>query len=363
MKKSAYMLIGGGVALGAAAWFASRKTTDAISRAIGGNGDVDPATGQRGVFNARLTGYWPKSATPDERKMEGGLKDRKGQPLHTLEDHLADPGAHPYVSVAGDYDIFPYGQRLVVGAWPKAVFRVVDTGGHFHGASKLYRIAGYEPLDINVDSSTTIVPKTSLVRIVVGDNFESGRAVATGGMKGQNVVVGYAEAEPQIGRTNDDVEALARAIESEAGDMKSDERVVAAWAIRNRADATGVSVFDLLAPRKAFGAPRSSGGFCSTRKAPSVSSRRIASEVIDAATENDPTGGAIDFWVPARQDKMRRLGDAYRDAVANGDELRAQLYARYASYGTEDQVREQYRNEGLYPVRIFGMIELLGRRS
>jgi len=149
------------------------------------------AVASGGTIDVRLTGYWPfvEGLSAAQRLMEGGIKDRKGKPLHTLEDHLADPGAHPYVSVSGDDAVFPYGQRLVISAWPGAVFRVVDTGGHFRGAGKVYRVLGREPLDICVASSSTVVPKDgTTATIVSGDNFAGGKSVNASNLQGQSIV-------------------------------------------------------------------------------------------------------------------------------------------------------------------------------
>lgn len=132
-----------------------------------------------GRVKLKLTGYWPFSAGSGERKMEGGKTDRMGNPLHTLEQHLADPGKHPYVSLAGDSEVFPYGQRLIIPEFgDKAVCRVVDTGGHFLGANKLVRVAGYEPIDVCVDSRSSKLPDTVTATVVPGDNFAKGRAVS-----------------------------------------------------------------------------------------------------------------------------------------------------------------------------------------
>lgn len=156
----------------------AQQTTDAV------------ATG--GQFQARITGYWPyaaKSAT--EIKMEGGHNDRKGKPIHTLEQHRADPVAHPYVSVSGDDEIFPYGQRISIDEWPDAIFRVVDTGGHFRGTAKVYRVMGHEPLDVAVDSPATKVIPLAMATIYKGDHFDKpGKEVATGKFKDQTVTVG-----------------------------------------------------------------------------------------------------------------------------------------------------------------------------
>lgn len=148
------------------------------------------AVASGGTFKARLTGYWPFTAkTEAEKKMEGGIHDRKGKPLHTLEMHLADRAAHPFVSVSGDDAIFPYGQRVEIDTWPGAVFRVVDTGGHFRGTGKVIRVTGLEPLDICVNSKATVVPKTAAtVRIIKGDHFDKpGKEVASGKIQGSVV--------------------------------------------------------------------------------------------------------------------------------------------------------------------------------
>lgn len=153
--------------------------------------EVQTAVASGGTFKARLTGYWPFTAKASERKMEGGVNDRKGRRLHTLEEHQQDPKAHPYVAVSGDDAIFPYGQRIEIDVWPSVVFRVVDTGGHFRGAGKIYRVAGAEPLDICVQSSSTKVPKLANVKIVAGDHLDKkSKAIALDKFKGQTVVSG-----------------------------------------------------------------------------------------------------------------------------------------------------------------------------
>lgn len=145
-----------------------------------------------GTFAARLTGYWPYAAkTAAEKRMEGGHNDRKGKTIHTLEQHRADPTAHPYVSVSGDDAIFPYGQRIEIDQWPGVVFRVVDTGGHFRGSGKVYRVSGREPLDIAVDSPASKVSPMAVARIIKGDHFDKlGKELAAGKFKGQDVAVG-----------------------------------------------------------------------------------------------------------------------------------------------------------------------------
>lgn len=136
---------------------------------------------QQDVF---ITTYCPfNPGSGSGAAIEGGHYDRKGRLLHTVEDHQADPDAHPYVSLAGDYTVFNYGQRLILDdvlgvpspEWTARtgevsyVARVVDTGGHFHGPEmtpaeseaydaagnrakprKVIRHDGDEPIDVCV---------------------------------------------------------------------------------------------------------------------------------------------------------------------------------------------------------------------
>jgi hypothetical protein len=83
--------------------------------------------GTRMSFIAKGSGYFP-----DASAMEGGFRDRLGQPLHTLQDFRA--GQAPFVSAAMDADNGPpYGTRLSIDEFPGVVFRVVDTGAAFTG--------------------------------------------------------------------------------------------------------------------------------------------------------------------------------------------------------------------------------------
>lgn len=348
------LLLGGGVAATVAALFAVKKGGETKT-----NVEEKILTG--GTFKARLTGYWPYQAGLSDaaKKMEGGHNDRKGRPLITLEQHMSDPVRYPYVSVAGDTAVWPYGQRIELDAFPGVVFRVVDTGGHFRGAGKVYRMVGYEPLDICVDSSKTPKPNTAVARIVHGDNFAGGATVATAKLRDQ-VISGVAMRE---GRTSEDREALARAIESELSHRTREEAFAAAWAIRNRADGLGVSVFALLAPEGQYGPASLTGGYVSTRRPPGVRSRNLANEVLDAPREEDPTRGAVEFWAPQQQSDLHNLGDVYRTATRNGDVARMLKFAPYADFGTTEEVRERFEKDNLEVVGVVGAIELLGRRN
>jgi hypothetical protein len=370
MKKSTgFLLLGGGaLTIGGVllAWRKSAKTAEAVEQAVSGN-QPPPLPGQpdtRGQVTLKLTHYWPFTARPDEQLMEGAPVDRKGQPLHTVEDFLA--GKSDYVSLAGDYTIFPYGQKILIPWGNKTlVGRVVDTGGHFHGGSKLYRVTGAEPIDVCVFDRKSAPPKSVVVgKIVAGDNFDSGKSIAAAGLKGQTIMTGTVlGGEVLDAHTNSDVEALARAIESELGGQRHEEQRAAAWAMRNRAAASGVTLSAMLVPLGVYGPSRVTGGYASTRKAPTPGAIEVATEVLDSPASADPTGGAVEFWIPQLQTQMHELASLYSAAVRLGDRTRAEKYERFAGYGSEVDIRARQEEDGLQVTCVVGAVELLGKVS
>jgi hypothetical protein len=172
------LIVGGVSFLGAgiATFLANRKaqeTENTVKNAIEGltkEGAAVPS-GTGITIPVRCTGYWPfqEGLTPAQRLMEGGHNDRTGKRLQTLEDFQA--GKVDYVSVAGDWTIWPYGQRISLPMWPGVVFRIVDTGGNFFGVKKVYRVTGREPLDICVASHATKVYALQDATVYPGDHF------------------------------------------------------------------------------------------------------------------------------------------------------------------------------------------------
>lgn len=175
------------------------------SAAAGDVAAVKDSSWYTGLFQARVTGYWPVAddASDAEKKMEGGDEGAaswrghrvvdpstgKRAKLHTLEDVKA--GKATYVSVSGDPEVWPFGQLIHFDEWPGVDFRTVDTGGHFKGAGKVYRAVGREPLDVRVASSSTKVIANTTGHIVAGDHYDKeGEAVATSKFQGQVVSVG-----------------------------------------------------------------------------------------------------------------------------------------------------------------------------
>lgn len=134
---------------------------------------TEDAVANGGTIDVRCTGYWPYKAnlSAAERLMEGGVNDTHSNRLYTLEEFQA--GQAPYVSVSGDDAIWPYGQRIALGQWPGVIFRVVDTGGNFRGAKKVYRVVGREPLDICVNGPETKLTASDTCTIFYGDDLRT----------------------------------------------------------------------------------------------------------------------------------------------------------------------------------------------
>jgi 3D (Asp-Asp-Asp) domain-containing protein len=96
-------------------------------------------------FNTYVTWYSPGKG---DLAMEGGPLARRNLPAYTLERYLA--GNAPYVTVAMDPDIFPFGTTVTNDAFRDAKgnlipFRVTDTGDAFKGA-------GLSKMDIATES-------------------------------------------------------------------------------------------------------------------------------------------------------------------------------------------------------------------
>jgi hypothetical protein len=124
------------------------------------------------IVKVTLSEYFPFQTGLSKRgkQMEGGMTDRIGKPLFTLEDYLE--GKAPYVSLACDSAGGPpgnvkefktYGYKVWLPGLSADIdsfidkpvmlpiqidFRLVDTGNAFTGDKKLIRVAGMEPIDV-----------------------------------------------------------------------------------------------------------------------------------------------------------------------------------------------------------------------
>lgn len=124
------------------------------------------------IIKISLTEYYPfeKNLSKRGKRREGGVVDRLGKPLYTLEDYV--DGTAPFVSAACDstggapgnvkefriygFKVWIPAIRDNIGTYidnPKTQpmiieFRLVDTGGDFRGKGKKIKAAGHEPIDI-----------------------------------------------------------------------------------------------------------------------------------------------------------------------------------------------------------------------
>jgi len=132
---------------------------------------------------ALLSEYYP-DAPAELVAMEGGPLDRMKKPLITVQQHKKDKKRFPYVSVSADLQLrgepVPYGTRIYFGSYPDLIFRIVDTGGRFHGSTKKIRKPGYEPFDIATDygSNAGFARKETVYRLDRSDTLTKRQNVA-----------------------------------------------------------------------------------------------------------------------------------------------------------------------------------------
>jgi len=120
-------------------------------------------------FNTYVTWYSPGKGN---LAVEGGPLARRNLPAYTIERYLA--GEAPYVTVAMDPDIFPFGTTVTNDAFRDTKgnlipFRVTDTGSAFKGA-------GLSKMDIATESVN---------KARVGPNFNTSFQVVDGS---QNII-------------------------------------------------------------------------------------------------------------------------------------------------------------------------------
>ena len=145
--------------------------------------------------------------------------------------------------------------------------------------------------------------------------------------------------------TETDREALARAVESSCPHGTLQEKQAVAWACRNRAARSEKSIVEAIAPGGEYGSRDDERVFCSTAKAPTVESTKVACAVLALPPSADPTEGAVDFWCPKQQAVFHALGYAH------------EAYADY-SMG-ETAMRERLEQAGFHPCGTVGRFELL----
>lgn len=163
--------------------------------------------------------------------------------------------------------------------------------------------------------------------------------------------------------SDDDVEALARVIDSEARSESAAVRRAIGWVVRNRFRGLGKSIYSVEYPwREQKG---SDPPFASARPA-SDGTYALAREILAADQSDDPTGGATSFFEPKLQDVLVQAGALAR-AGETGlrviDGVKISDITRFKSYKkTADVIRKSWsKGSALYAVA--GPFELWGSRK
>jgi hypothetical protein len=171
--------------------------------------------------------------------------------------------------------------------------------------------------------------------------------------------IGSGDVGAGIPTTQDEVEALARTIASEAGSGTQDEQRAIGWTVRNRF--RGKSIYAKQQPWRAQ--KGSDPPFSSARPASDVH-RKLALEILQAPQSQDPTGGATSFFEPRMQDAFTKAGALARsgetgDRVIDGVKLSD--ITRFKNYKkSADDIRKSWSNgSALY--KTVGRFEFWGR--
>lgn len=135
---------------------------------------------------------------------------------------------------------------------------------------------------------------------------------------GGNAKLEPAEGDAHEETTDDEVEALARVITSEADRYSEAERTAIAWTVRNRARRRHTTIAKMVC--NPCGKQGHARPFSSAQRA-TLANLELARRVLDADDADDPTAGALAFFEPRVQDRLVAEGrPGYRYTSA---ELRA----------------------------------------
>lgn len=104
---------------------------------------------------------------------------------------------------------------------------------------------------------------------------------------------------------DDESEALARVIRSEAGTGSAPQRIHVAWVTRNLAAEQGQTIAAMACSPCG---PQELGRPVSTRQAASDADRELARQILASPALLDPTGGATHFINPTLQDELAARG-------------------------------------------------------
>jgi hypothetical protein len=104
---------------------------------------------------------------------------------------------------------------------------------------------------------------------------------------------------------DDEIEALARVIRSEAGTGSAPQRVHVAWTTRNLAAEQGQTIAEMACSPCG---PQELGRPVSSRQDASDADRELARQILASPALLDPTGGATHFINPTLQDELAARG-------------------------------------------------------
>ena len=146
-----------------------------------------------------------------------------------------------------------------------------------------------------------------------------------------------------ISLSENEVEALARVIASEAGSGTLAEQRAIGWTVRNRF--RGKSIYTVQFPWRSQ--KGSDPPFASARPATDAT-RALAREILSADQSQDPTGGATSFFEPKMQDAFAKAGAMARagetgDRVVDG--VKITDITRFKNYKKDAQeIRNKWSN-------------------
>jgi hypothetical protein len=140
--------------------------------------------------------------------------------------------------------------------------------------------------------------------------------------------------EPPAGSVDDEAEALARVIASEAGRQSPEIQTRVAWTVRNRARYKDTTIARMVCQPcgKQVGNRRP----FSSAQAPTAKHRALAAQVLAMPLTEDPTRGADHILEPALMDRQFAAGKSKFDARAvRARRLKGGL-DYYGSFGSWD---------------------------
>lgn len=136
-------------------------------------------------------------------------------------------------------------------------------------------------------------------------------------------------APPAPTSTPDEIEALARAIQSEAGGSSRLIQTAVGFAVLNESIRRSDTIWHLVrGDSDSWGSQHERGGYVASSKAPTATTRELARQIL-AGDIADPTGGATQFDVPKlsrslhekNPDKFPSPEEVARRRRANGSTL------------------------------------------